>query len=684
MRYAIVLCLLFGLSFAQETDVLDRQKAVLSALDSIEENTIGFSLNGRAKGGFLGSVLDGQALSDGENASEYSTFTNMLLSISVRPSNETKATFDLRFHKDWQSAYREGNNSPAIQWWSYDGNILDKKLKFNLGTMRLAYTPLTIYLPEPDLIMEPEIFASLKKEAMEERYLDGTNRRLLQGLNAEYRTSIGILENILLQGTFVRLHRNDAFDRVATDFNYDKDRFSAAARFEIETFGFSFGVSDVYTFDRFKSAMRTLEDLFFEKNNVLSFNLGYDAKKLLSGPVNFGVGAEFALSDWKHYRESASQVEHKQLRVDGFDKLIPSNSVPGTDSISRYPYYTTTTKTEYNKSKVDSYENQSALLANAFVSFNQNLLEAKLSGHFLKTDPGFESELAASPAYLPKMPILNSNTALDPAFGLLETFRSGSLENMYFSLYNSLPLNALTMVTDRTDGAGNVFPGGSNNEREIHRSTKLYNNYKFAQYQRNAYTQQTYSRFMRNSTMSDLDPGVNLALPFGYATPDREGGDANLSVVWNNAVNVNGVFGIYSSEYADYTRFGGGAEVNVARLVGLNKALSISGSYEYNEEKKGVFNPQTDRIMAGAKIGIWRGLSLLGGFQQLSKKFDNPYEGIVEKTSEVLAIGGPQVKISEGAEFSLHGGYLSNSIEGGGVKLDLDKYIVSGIVTVKF
>ncbi|MCL2102074.1 MAG: hypothetical protein FWH22_10230, partial [Fibromonadales bacterium] len=240
MRYAIiVLCLFFGFSFAQETDVLSRQKAVLSALDSIEENTIGFSLNGRAKGGFLGSVLDGQTLQDGENASEYSAFSNLLLSISVRPRNETKATFDLRFHKDWQSAYREGNNSPVIQWWSYDGNILDKKLKFNLGTMRLAYSPLTIYLPEPELIMEPEIFTTLKKEAMEERYLDGTNRRLLQGLNAEYKTSFGIFDNILLQGTLVRLNRNDASDRIASDFNYNKDRFSAAARFGIETFGFS-------------------------------------------------------------------------------------------------------------------------------------------------------------------------------------------------------------------------------------------------------------------------------------------------------------------------------------------------------------------------------------------------------------------------------------------------------------
>jgi len=168
MRYAIIaLSLLASLSFAEE--------GIISKLDSIEENAVGFSVGGSAKGGMLSSTLDVKDVD--ESFSEYLAFSDLTLRFSVRPSNETKATFDLRFHKDWQSAYREGNNSPIIRWWSYDGNILDKTLKFNLGTMRIAYTPLTIYLPEPNLIMEPEIFAELKKEAMEERYLDGTNRR---------------------------------------------------------------------------------------------------------------------------------------------------------------------------------------------------------------------------------------------------------------------------------------------------------------------------------------------------------------------------------------------------------------------------------------------------------------------------------------------------------------------------
>ena len=708
-RYAIIILgLLFGIPFAQEAntsaDVESRQKAALSALDSIEENILGFSLNGRAKGGLLSSTMSSEDLPNGDDVSEYSAFSDFLLNISVRPSSETKATFDLRFHKDWQSAYREGNNSPIIRWWSYDGNILGKKLKFNLGTMRLAYTPLTIYLPEPELIMEPEIFHSLKKEAMEERYLDGTNRRLLQGLNAEFRVSAGIFDDILVQGTLVRLRKAASlYDRISYDFDPTRDRYSTAARFKVETFGLSLGVNEVYTFNRFGSSLKSPDKsldtiIDYEKNNVLSFELGYDGKKVLSGPVNFGLGVEYALSNWAHYQHQKQDAEKKKiLTMGGGDNLIPSYTPPpvlnasgNPDTIaSRYPYYTyeAVAATEYKLLRLEKQNNKGALFANAFASFNQNPFEAKLSGHFLNTDKNFESELAASPAYFPNLPILNSSTEPNSIFS---QFRTSSLEYMYYSLYYSLPMSAATIVSGQKGAITNVLGNA-----DVYKSGNLYNNYKFSQYYRNAYTQQTLTRLERDcNSFGLLDPSVNLALPCGYATPDRAGGDADLNFAWNRAVSIRGVFGVYSSEDGgNYTRFGGGAEVNIARLAGLSKALVISGSYEQNKEEKGLLlDPQADRIMAGAKIGIWRGLSLIAGFQQLNKEFKNPLEiptasgeiVTLDKTSERLAIGGPEIKISERANFSLLGALLSNSIEGSGAKLDLDKLIMSGMVTVEF
>jgi len=678
MRYAIiVLGLVCSMSFAQ----------VSAALDSIEENVIGFAVNGHAKGGILSSTISSDALVPNEDVSEYLAFSDFLLRFSVRPSNETKATFDLRFHKDWQSAYREGNNTPIVRWWSYDGNILDKKLKFNLGTMRVAYTPLTIYLPEPELIMEPEIFASYRKEAMEDRYLDGTNRRLLQGLNAEYRISAGMFDNILLQGTVVRLRKvAEASDRVSFDFDSNKDRFSTAARIGAETYGVYFGVSDVYTFNRFSSSLKNTKDgIDYEKNNVLSFELNYSSKKLLEGPVSFGIGAEYALSNWSHWRHDTATTKEPEKFLNFTTIDLPSGTAQPNATSNTYPYYTTSTQTFYELSRVEGVKAKGALLGNGFVQYKENPFEVKFSGHFLNTNKDFESELAASPAYLPDLPILNSDAAFEYN---LQQFRTGSLENMYYSLYYTLPLNAITIVSG-PQGTPSTILGG---RRPIYKNSKLDNNYKLAQYYRNSYTQQTYTRLERSdsSFLSRLDPSVNLALPYGYATPDRTGGDADLNFVWNRAVRVKAVFGTYSSEDDNYTRFGGGAEINIARLADLSKAAVISASYE--QGKKGDII-QTDRMMAGFKVGIWRGLSLLGGFQQLGKEFKEPYViekdmFYVNKTSETLVIGGPQIKISERANFVLQGGLLSNTIsfdiDDDKGEIDLKKYIISGTVTVDF
>jgi len=666
----------FSISFAQ-----------VSALDSIEENTIGFALNGKAKGGILSSTLSSEELPDGEDVSEYSAFTDFLLSISVRPSNETKATFDLRFHKDWQSAYREGINPPIIRWWSYDGSILDKKLKFNLGTMRLAYTPLTIYLSEPEFLMEPEIFYDLRKQAMEERYLDGTNRRLLQGLNVEYKISNSIFDNIFVQGSIARLRKvADGKDRISFDFDPNKDRYSTAARIGFETYGVRFSVNDVYTFNRFSSSMRSSTDsiIDYEKNNVLSFELNYNSKKLLNGSLDFGVGAEYALSNWNHWQHK--KVPADSVRILAFD-TIPAYSVhpiitPDANDKNRvnyYPYYATVSPSyknyKHELSMVEELSGKGAFLGSAFVSYNENPFELKLSGHFLSSDKDFESELAASPAYLPNLPILNSY-AMEYN---LKQFRTSSLENMYYSLYYTLPLNLMTVVNGQQGSPSGLCKGV--NDR-LYQAICLDNNYKLAHYYRNAYTQQTYTRLERqdSSIASRLDPAVSLVLPYGYATPDRFGSDGDLTFVWNKAITVRGVGGMYYSERDYFTRLGAGFEVDVARLAGFSKPFTVSSSYEQNKEENII---QADHIMAGFKIGVWRGLSLIGGYQQLNKEFGVPYFG-VDKVGELLLIGGPHIKISERAEFSLQVGELSNSIEGNGITYELDKFIMSGMVTVEF
>jgi len=687
LRTIIRAALFFALSFfaahAQDSSLIASQKDLLNSLDSLEKNSLGFALNGRAKGGISAFTISSPALQKGEDQTEYQSFTDFLLSISIRPSNETKALFDIRFHKDWQSAYREGINMPVISWWSYDGLILDKTVKFNLGTMRVGYTPLTMATPSLDFIFEPKIFADMRAEAMADRYLDDSGKRLLQGLNVEYNAPVGFMDNLQLQATIARLRNNaKKMDQVFFDFDPLHDRYAMASRIGMEAFGFRVGINEVYSFDRVRSTrIKSLypggakDSVPYEYNNVLSFEGGIDGKKWLSGPLNFGVNIELATSNWSYYRDYKVLVQDTIVSLVGVSPPLVCQQCPNTIvGGPLYPSYSINEILEYEQGKVEEALGQSALLADIFVDYNAEPFYAKLSMHYLKTDPNFESELAASPSYLPILPILNSNAAFEPGSqfdGILSQFRSGSLENLYYSLYYTLPLNAATMIAGLPDDP----PTPSSKDQ-------LLNNYKLGQYYRNSYSFRVFTRLERGDM--ELDPSVNMALPYGYATPDRSGGDLALSANWNQAVFVRGVFGKYSSELSDYTRVGGGVSVNAARLADLSKPLDISVSFEQNSETNGM-ERETSRIMAGFNAGIWSRLSLLGGIQLLSKNFGIPYGGIVEKTSEKLVLGGPSVKMSERAFFVVQGGLLSNSITAlNGETLDINKYIASANVMVAF
>ena len=116
--------------FAQEetkdtASVESRQLSLLEKLTNYEANALGFAINGNAKAGYLHSSISSDALTDDSQLSEASAYTRMNMVFSVRPSSESVAKFDLRFHKDWQNAHREGNNSPITTWWSYDGYFLN-------------------------------------------------------------------------------------------------------------------------------------------------------------------------------------------------------------------------------------------------------------------------------------------------------------------------------------------------------------------------------------------------------------------------------------------------------------------------------------------------------------------------------------------------------------------------------
>ena len=688
-----------SVAFAQEENkdtasVESRQLSLLEKLTNYEANAIGFAINGNAKAGYLHSSISSDALTDDSQLSEASAYTRMNMVFSVRPSSESVAKFDLRFHKDWQNAHREGNNSPITTWWSYDGYGVNKHMKFNLGHMRVAYTPLTVYQAMPDFIFEPTILAEHRQEVMADKNLDGSNGRLMQGANVEVTTGkVGALDDLKFHGTLARI-RNDAKKKDQVFFDFDQtDRYLTGIAGSMDIKGITVGVNEVYTFDRVRSSRSTnmyteLDTLYYDRNNVLSVEAGFDSKRLLPGAFHFGVDIEYALSYWSYIQDSYVSHESYKTVVDtaaciGFDGEVKADC----GYFSKKPV----TETEPEMTQLMAAHNKGALRVSLYGDGSFGSIDLDAKANVIKVDKDFQAEQAMTPAVLANIPVLNSDAtfASSNLDVLLSGVRSGSLENLYFTMYESVPLNSSNMMVKDPS----IY------ESEYNR---LYNNFKYAQYYRNGYNNVTLKRAEMLETSMALDPSNNMALPFGYATPNRTGGDIDLNGKWNDAVALRVVFGMYMADSVNllenpttfatgtqYMRVGGGVNVDAARLANLAKdfGVKVGGSFERTQEEKGWERTST-RIMAGLDLS-WKQVSLLTGFQMLNLEFGVPYAGILDKTSEMLILTGLRYKLGAGAYATVEYGRMKNTIDyrdmaAQAASLDISKNIIMADVTVNF
>ena len=693
-----------SVAFAQEeakdsTSVEGRQLSLLEKLTNYESNALGFAINGNAKAGYLHSTISSDDLTKDSQLDEASAYTRMNMVFSVRPSSESVAKFNLRFHKDWQNAHREGNNSPITTWWSYDGYSLNKHMKFNLGHMRVGYTPLTVYQPMPDLIFEPTILAEHRAEVMADKNLDGSNDRLMQGANVEVTTGqLGAFDDVKLHGTLARI-RNVAKKKDQVFFDFDQsDRYMTAIAGSVDLSGVTLGVNEVYTFDRVRSSRSVnmytaLDTLYYDLNNVLSFELGFDSKRLMPGDFHFGIDVEYALSYWSVYQDAYKVTEKKTMFVDTAAVVNPDGSV---NADRGYFSYRTTTEIKASMDQIATAQNKGALRVNLYADASMGSIDFDAKANVIKVDKDFQAELAMTPAVLSNIPVLNSDASFSTPMAdeLLSGVRSGSLENLYFSMYESVPLNSSNMmVKDPTAYESEYY--------------RLYNNFKYAQYYRNGYNNVTLKRTDLLATTTVLDPSTNIAMPYGYATPNRTGGDIDLNGKWNDAIALRVVFGLYMADSVNllenptdfatgtqYMRVGGGLNVDVARLANLSKDLGVKlgGSYEMANEKDGL-ERSSSRIMAGLDLS-WKQVALLTGFQMLNLDFGVPYMGVLDKSSEMLLLTGLRYKLGAGAYATVQYGRLSNSIDymnmdmatgaTSSAKLDISKNIIMADVTVNF
>ena len=711
---AIALSAATAFAAENQTEVVTQQKSLLEKLDSLNAAVLGLKINGTAKAGVLASFASSDQYADNSPTQENQAFTDVNLRLTARPSSETMIDVQLRLHKDWQSAYDENNNPVIGHWFSYDGTILNKHVDFNLGYMRVGYTPLTINTPQTEVLQEPEIFAEKRREALAQRNLDTTSRRLLHGLNVAYQSgSVGAVDNITAQLTGARL-RNTAkkADQLFFDFDFS-DRYLLGARAGVEAYGAHVGLNYVNAFDR-KQTRRSkdlddLDTIYYEKNQVFSADIAFDSKKVLPQlPITFGLNGEFAMSNWKVDRDYNYNGKKVSYRVGQASDASGKQFAYVKSSLEADPHYV-------NEEYLDL--DGKSFYADVFAKGNISDVDFKVSAGYFQTDSNFWSEMASSPVYQGRSTILNTGALYsDSSYAdlILGTFGASSLENLYFSVYNSTTLQAGNLMSSGKKNILSEF-GSLESPNLFYR---LDNNYKNGHFYRNGYTSNI-AKKRELDPLTVLDPSVGLALPLGMATPDRKGITAKADVNWADKVYFNARVNLVTQGNLPsfdaegnpitienkFTEFAVGLGVDAGALAGLDRKILVQGSFS-NGSEDSYLNRKVNRIVAGVTADVWGPISVLAGFQMYEKKFgDNGYTvastdengaiiaaAAVTKVSEQLIMGGVRVKLAPISYLTVQYGMLKNDLDFNvagltslvAKQISISKNVILADVTVNF
>jgi hypothetical protein len=673
-KIALTSAILFSAAtaFAEGESVEAQQTSLLQKLDSLSASVLGLKFNGTVKAGGLTSMAKSDQFSDKSPTQENQAYTDANLVLTAHPSAETRATIQLRLHKDWQNAYDENNNPVIGHWFSYDGSILNKHLDFNLGYMRVGYTPYTLYTPQQKLLQEPEIFAEKRVEALAQRNLDTTSRRLMQGLNADFHSgAVGPLSDIHAQVTGARMR--DAAkktDQVFFDFDWT-DRYFYGLRLGADAYGAHLGVNYTDVFDRIKGRRArktaTTDTVYYEDNSVLSVEAGFDSKELLKDlPVSFGLNGEFGMTSLESSRDYVMSTNVQYYELNEFMVVLDPALTNRRDT--SFVYVKVNEKTDVQDVSEDlGTIDGTGFYVEPYVNIDVAGIEGSLKVMYLQNDEKFWSEMASSPVYRGGATVLNANALFSDNAGyesLIDGFGMSSLENMYMTVYNSNPLYAGNLMTSNSKNAlsdqaesGNMY-------------YRLYNNYKNAHFYRNGYNADVKKAREIQTALLYLDPANDMALPFGVATGDRKGLNVNLDLSWNGAVELNALFGMISTVNSDieevkFTRYAAGLGVDFGRLFGLDRKIKLQGSYDHAEEDKG-FQRKNDRIMAGANIDVIGPVALLAGYQMSTREFGIPLQvnefASVAKAEESMLLVGPKVKIAPHSYLSVQYGLLTDKV----------------------
>jgi len=603
---------------------------------------------------------------------EKDEFVTADLNFGFRPWENVRANATLRLEAGMQEYFASAAKSISVAWLNAEGNV-GNNLYWVVGDFRQEYSPLTLFLPGIDIMYEAQIFARKRYMAEHEQFIEG-NQRNLQGANIQFRSDLGdALGQIRAEALFARLNRTAVLDLSGAEGNIlpndevlgasqsaNMDKFVAAGNFEMLPLNRSLylGVTPMYIFDNEDSYTYTYRhpnndvnkayekvdinpyELNPQETFIVSGRLGADVASLMGNKnLILDVTGEFAMSNDKVYTPDSVLAYEKDENGNFVleDAVDPVSGAP----IQKFVLAKNDDGENYLESNGFTDEKQSgmALLVNANVGYKTEDWGARVAVDFVMNDSAWFNNLAQSPKFFAQRIQNSDKDGQTVKYGV-----NSPLYSSFDALYNFSPKFSPVATTLNTND--DAFKGS-----EV-------NSYNIANYNKNSWTTNVYTRNQLALLEQLSDPALQMSLPNGLATANRVGARVNLIANAKDFLEVQGLFSMFNQvkgqnftthvianemlntislgyKAAKYMEFGGGAKIDVFKLLGFSKPLEISGSYKHSERTVDTDNwvevglldqtseIKSDFINAGLYVQYLPRLGFNAGFQMINTEYTN-------------------------------------------------------------
>lgn len=572
---------------------------------------------------------------------ERNEMANADIDFHFRPYEFVRANVMLRFGAGMQEYFSSASKTMSVGWINVEGNI-GNSFYWVVGDFREQYTPLTLFNPGVEILYEPTIFARKRHMAESQELLEG-NQRNLQGANLQFRHSFGSsLGELRAEALAARLNRTSVLDLTGAEGNIlpndtiagsslasNMDKWLVAANFELLPLNKNLliGVTPMYIFDNEDSYSYTYRhpDNNLSADYELTSINPYDTDPQKTVIVSGRVGGDVAgfLGSKNLVLDLVAEYAYSS------DEVFTHTEAPAVDATTGLPLTDESGEVLYTDVANSEKLNGSALLVNLNLGYKTaDSWGALLGVDVVRNDSNWFNNVAQSPKFFARR-ILNS----DKDGNTIKYGVNSPLYSTFDALYNYAPKYAPATTTLKTDDVG-IRDGQSES-------------YNIAPFNKSSWKSNVYGRSQLALIESLSDPAVQLSLPNGLATSNRQGARANLTLNWKDYAEVQGLFSTFSQvspligfKEASYLEFGGGAKVDVFKMLGFQKPLELSGSYKHSERKvdtdnwaslglvDGTAELKSDFINAGLYVQYLPRLGFTAGLQYINTEY-NTFDGLI-------------------------------------------------------